>query len=84
MTDSFNASTAEVLQRLGVSYKTLCRRRTDVSDRRTDKLLQFLEPGIHFKRKTPESRRLAWNLERTERAWQQAMEVADTSRQVVA
>ena len=80
MTDDFNASTEAVCQRLGVSYKTLCRRRTDVKDRRTPKLLQFLEPGIHFKRKTPESKRLAWNLERTERAWNQAMKVTGSQR----
>jgi hypothetical protein len=78
--DDFNTSTEVVCQRLGVSYKTLCRRRTDVKDRRTPKLLQFLEPGIHFKRKTPESKRLVWNWARTERAWQQAMKIADSQR----
>jgi hypothetical protein len=76
MSNDFNASTEAVCQRLGVSYKTLCRRRTDISDKRTPGLLQFLEPGIHFKRKTPESRQLAWNLERTERAWAQAIAIA--------
>jgi hypothetical protein len=76
MTDDFNTSTEVVLQRLGVSYKTLARRRTDIQDRRTAKQLQFLEPGVHFRRKSPESTRLVWNWPRTERAWNQAMKIA--------
>jgi len=73
---AFTASTKDVLERLGLnSYKTLFRRRTDYHERRKLKLQQFLEHGIHFRKKSPDSNQLVWDLELTERAWKQAIDI---------
>ena len=71
---NFSASTREVMERLGIlSTKTLFRRRTDYNDPRSRSLERFLEPGIHFRRLSPNSSKLTWDLEKTVRAWDQAI-----------
>lgn len=81
MNDHFDCSTKQVLERLGLNCtKTLFRRRTDYKDSRCEDLMQFLEPGIHFRRKTPGSTQLVWNWEKTERAWEQALRLGAARR----
>ena len=76
----FNASTREVLDRLGLNNsKTLFRRRTDFHEPRRKEVNRFLEEGIHFRRKSPDSTQLVWDLELTERAWKQALEIRNQS-----
>ena len=76
----FNASTREVLDRLGLNNsKTLFRRRTDFKEPRRKEVARFLEEGIHFRRKSPDSTQLVWDLELTERAWKQALEIRHSS-----
>ena len=76
MPATFNASTKEVMQMLGLnSTKTLHRRRTDYKEACSGNVQRFLEPGIHFRRKSPDSSQLVWNLQKTKRAWKQAMKV---------
>ena len=70
---NFNASTREVLTSLGLNNsKTLFRRRTDFHEPNRKRVARFLEPGIHFRRKSPESKNLVWDLELTTRAWDTA------------
>ena len=70
----FNASTREVLDRLGLSNsKTLFRRRTDFKEPRRKEVARFLEEGIHFRRKSPDSTQLVWDLYRTKLAWHAAL-----------
>lgn len=69
----FTASTREVMEALGLNNsKTLFRRRTDFHEKHGVKVARFLEPGIHFRRVSPESRNLVWDLELTVRAWNTA------------
>lgn len=76
MLNQFDASTRQVMERLGLnSTKTLFRRRTDYNDPRCKHLLRFLEPGVHFRRKSPDSSQLVWNWEKTRRAWAQALQI---------
>ena len=76
----FNASTREALDRLGLNNsKTLFRRRTDFHEPRRKEVTQFLEEGIHFRRKSPDSTQHVWDMELTERAWQQALEIRNPS-----
>jgi len=73
MRPTFGASTKEVLDRLGLaSPKTLFRRRTDYIDTRREAVTRFLEPNIHFRRKSPDTTQLVWDLESTVRAWNTA------------
>jgi hypothetical protein len=65
MDDCFNYSTRQVLEELGLnSTKTLFRRRTDYKDHQSEKKQRFLKPGIHFRRKSPDSGQLVWNCHR--------------------
>ena len=74
---AFSASTKDVLDRLGLtSSKTLFRRRTDYRDPRSQKLTTFLQPNVHFRRLSPNSNRLVWDLEETVKAWDQATAIA--------
>ena len=58
MAANFNASTKEVLSALGLeSSKSLFRRRTDYVDSARATTQRFLEPNIHFRKKTPGSTR---------------------------
>lgn len=80
---NFTASTADVLKLLGLNNsKTLFRRRTDFHESRRKRVARFLEPGIHFRRKSPESKALVWDPELTLRAWEQALSIR-TSEQCV-
>ena len=81
MDHSFNYSTRQVLEELGLnSTKTLFRRRTDYKDRQSEKTKRFLKPGIHFRRKSPDSGQLVWNWEKTARAWDQAIKLSASHR----
>jgi len=65
------------MERLGLnSTKTLFRRRTDYNETRSENTLRFLEPGIHFRRKSPDTSQLVWNWEKTQRAWEQALKMS--------
>jgi len=70
----FNATTKEVCEALMLSNeKTLFRRRTDfTSEPKRKRVQRFLEPGVHFKRKTPDSNALLWDLALTIKAWNTA------------
>ena len=77
MAANFNASTKEVLSALGLeSSKSLFRRRTDYVDSARAATQRFLEPNIHFRKKTPGSTQLVWDLERTKRAWETALKLS--------
>ena len=74
---NFNASTKEVLKALGLeSSKSLFRRRSDYIDNSRGATHRFLEPNIHFRKKTPGSTQLVWDLERTVRAWATALKLS--------
>lgn len=69
----FNATTKEVCEALMLSNeKTLFRRRTDFGDSQRKRVQRFLEPGVHFRRKTPDSKVLLWDLALTIKAWNTA------------
>ena len=70
---NFNASTREVLGALGLKdSKTLFRRRTVYEPRRKE-VIRFLEEGIHYRRKSPDSTQIVWDLHRTKLAWYAAV-----------
>ena len=78
-TNAFTASTKEVMERLGLgNNKTLFRRRTDFQEKEQKVALKFLEPGIHFRRMSPGSTRLVWDLDRTVKAWEAALKLQAT------
>lgn len=77
MASKFTASTREVLEALGLqASKSLHRRRTDYTDNARPDTFRFLEPGIHFRQKTPGSPQLVWDLDATVRAWDVALKHA--------
>lgn len=77
MENLFSASTREVVKTLGLgSEKTLFRRRVDYHDEKRGVTTRFLLPNVHFRRKTPASTALVWNLEMTVRAWETALTLA--------
>lgn len=71
---NFNASTNQVLKALGLSNsKTLFRRRVGFYEPERKEISRFLEEGIHFRRKSPDSTQLVWDLYRTKLAWHAAL-----------
>ena len=69
----FDGSTRQMLQRLSLSNaKTLFRRRTDFCEKNRANVNQFLKPGVHFRRLSPDSKNLIWNMDLTERDWNEA------------
>lgn len=74
---NFNCSTKEVLLHLGLgNCKSLFRRRIDYKDAQARTLTRFLEPGVHYRRKTPGSTQLVWDLDATVAAWEAALKIA--------
>ena len=82
MTPNFNATTKEVMAKLRLKdKKTLFRRRTDYNDPRSKTLTTFLQPGVHFRPKTPGNPKgLIWDLEATVKAWETAVQIAESQR----
>lgn len=70
----FNATTRQVIGELGFSDpKTLHRRREDYRDKGVRACDQFLQHGVHYRRKSPNCSQIVWDLEATLRAWDQAI-----------
>lgn len=64
------------MTRLGLGdSKTLFRRRTDFQETQQRVTLRFLEPDIHFRRISPDSTRLVWDMDRTVKAWETALKL---------
>jgi hypothetical protein len=71
---NFNASTRDVMNQLGLNNsKTLFRRRVDFFEPHRKEVSRFLEEGIHYRRKSPDSPQLVWDLYRTKLAWHAAV-----------
>ena len=67
-----------MMESLGIlDAKTLHRRREGYNDPKMHPDAQFLKPGIHFIRKSPNSRNFVWDPEATNRAWLEAIRVAE-------
>lgn len=58
------------------SEKTLFRRRVDYHDEKRGVANRFLLPNVHFRRKTPATTALVWDLAATVRAWETALAIA--------
>ena len=69
----FNSGTRDVMDALGAKDpKTLHRRRVGYQDKDVSPRNQFLQEGIHFRRKSPNSSALVWDLSKTLKAWDEA------------
>ncbi len=81
---TFNASTRDLMQLLGVNDpKTLHRRREDYNDKSIHPDSQIFKLGVHYRRKSPTSPQVVWDKEVTVRAWTEATKVTSQARAVV-
>ena len=64
---AIHVTSNEMAAVLGISAKTLHRYRIYDDERR------FLKPGVHYFKRTLESREFVWDIEKTARAYRAAM-----------
>ena len=68
------------MQAIGVlDSKTLHRRREDYNDKSIHPSKQFLKLGIHYLRKSPNSKTVMWDQAATVRAWIEATKLSSMS-----
>ena len=80
----FTASTRDVMQAIGVlDPKTLHRRREDYNDKTIDPSRQFFKLGIHYLRKSPNSKQVMWDQAATVRAWIEATKASALAKAAV-
>ena len=77
---SFTATTRDVMQAIGVlDPKTLHRRREDYNDKSIHPSKQFFKLGVHYLRKSPNSKTVMWDQAATVRAWTEATKISALS-----
>jgi len=81
---AFTATTREVMQQLGVlDPKTLHRRREDYYDQSIDPNSKIFRLGVHYRRKSPTSTQVVWDLNLTIGAWSEATKINALQRREI-
>ena len=74
----FSASTRDVMAQLGVQDpKTLHRRREESNDPTIHQDARVFKLGVHYRRKSPTSKQVVWDLDAAVRAWTEATKISE-------